>query len=148
MLARCRRGVIEMSKPPSGLGAGGRSLWTSIDGGHDLNAVQLVQMAEACRAKDRCADLAARLDEAYDPARLLDATGSDTLMKHPLAALRLRDEVTGTEPQFRGPRGAQMPTVPGGVSSLGRARAAKSGALVVGFVPLFDGHVFSPGYTV
>ena len=117
-----------MSKIPSGLGAGGRSLWKSIDGGHDLNAVQLVQLEEACRAKDRCDDLAARLDEAYDSALLKDANATANLMKQLLAALRLPDEVTGKRPQFRGPRGAQKPTVPGGVSSLERARAAKSGA--------------------
>lgn len=117
-----------MSKIPSGLGAGGRSLWKSIDGDHDLNAVQLVQLEEACRAKDRCDDLAAQLDEAYDSALLKDANATANLMKQLLAALRLPDEATGKKPQFRGPRGAQKPTVPGGVSSLERARAAKSGA--------------------
>ena len=44
---------------------------------------------------------------------------------HHMAALRLPD-AAGRKPQYRGPRGAQAPTVPGGkVSSLDRARARK-----------------------
>ena len=134
-----------MTKTPSGLGSGGRSLWKAIDGAHELSGPQLVQLEEACRAKDRLD----RLDEilrgdadawAYVSisdageaelkidAALTQANATANLMKQLLAALRLPDEATGKRPQYRGPRGAQKPTVPGGVSSLDRARAAKSGA--------------------
>lgn len=133
-----------MTKTPSGLAAGGRNLWKSIDSDHALNATQLVQLEEACRAKDRLD----RLDEilrgdadtwAYISipgggdaelkidAALTQANATANLMKQLIAALRLPDETTGKKPQFRGPRGAVKPQVPGGLSSLDRARAAKSG---------------------
>lgn len=135
-------------KAPTGLGAGGRSLWKSITDDHDLDAVQLVQLEEACRAKDRLDKLDAILrgdvdtwaevvgDEDHLTCRLQiapalgKANETANLMKQLLAALRLPDEQTGKRPQFRGPRGAQKPTVAGGkgkVSSLDRARAAKQG---------------------
>lgn len=130
---------------PAGLGAGGRSLWTDITAGNELDAAQLVQLTEACRAKDRLdkldellrgdVDVWARLvhrlqTEDYElkiDAALSQANATANLMKQLLAALRLPDVDTGKRPQFRGARGAQKPTVPGGkVSSLDRARAAKS----------------------
>ena len=137
-----------MTKTPSGLSAGGRSLWKSITDAHsDLSAVQLVQLEEACRAKDRLDRLDAILrgDESVwmyvsmpdggEPelkidAALTQANATANLMKQLLAAMRLPDPETGKRPQFRGARGAQKPSVPGGVSSLdrARARAAKSGA--------------------
>lgn len=138
-----------MTKAPTGLRAGGRSLWKAITDDHaDLFATQLVQLEEACRAKDRLDQLDAVLrgdadtwmtlvvdmqsdDQIYE-LRITNALGkaneTANLMKQLLAALRLPDPQTGKKPQFRGPRGAQKPTVPGGqVSSLDRARAAKSG---------------------
>ena len=45
---------------PAGLAAGGRKLWRSIVTEHDLAPAQLVQLTEACRAKDR-------LDQLDDP---------------------------------------------------------------------------------
>ena len=134
-----------MTKTPSGLAAGGRTLWKSIDGVHELDAVQLVQLEEACRAKDRLDRLDEILRGDVDSwAYISTPDGGDTelkidsaltsanttanLMKQLLAAMRLPDPASGKRPQFRGPRGAQKPTVPGGVSSLDRARAAKSGA--------------------
>lgn len=134
-------------KSPIGLGAGGRALWRSITDEHDLDAAQLVQLTEACRAKDRLdkLDLLLRgevetwatlthrtMTNDYElkiDKALTDANATANLLKQLLAALRLPDEATGKRPQFRGPRGAQAPTVPGGrkVSSLERARAAKSG---------------------
>lgn len=132
-------------KAPTGLGAGGRSLWRAIAGEHELDAVQLVQLEEACRAKDRLDKLDDILrgdvdtwatilgDEEHERCRLQiapalgKANETANLMKQLLAALRLPDEQTGKRPQYRGPRGAQKPSVPGGkVSSLERARAAKS----------------------
>lgn len=136
---------------PDSLATGGRALWDAICDAHDdLDATQLVQLEEACRAKDRLDKLDQLLrgdvdtwasvmhnvrTEDYE-LKIDDALGKATttanLMKQLLAALRLPDAQTGKRPQFRGPRGAQKPTVPGGggkVSSLdrARARAAKSG---------------------
>lgn len=130
---------------PMGLGQGGKSLWSAITDDHDLDATQLVQLEEACRAKDRLDQLdrvlrgdveswsEAVYRESEDryilriDAALSKANETANLMKQLLAALRLPDAQTGKRPQYRGARGAQKPTVPGGkVSSLDRARAAKS----------------------
>lgn len=135
-------------RAPNGLAAGGKFLWRSITDAHELDAAQLVQLTEACRAKDRLDRLDALLrgeveswarlivDEELGEATLIVNNALDkanvtaNVMKQLLAALRLPDEVTGKRPQYRGPRGAQKPSVPGGgqVSSLERARQAKSGA--------------------
>ena len=132
--------------PPAGLGPGGRDLWRAITDEHDdLTAPQLVQLTEACRAKDRLDQLDRVLrgdvdtwaeivgDDEHVSCRLQvapalsKANETANLMKQLLAALRLPDPETGKRPQRRGARGAQKPTVPGGkVSSLERARAAKS----------------------
>lgn len=122
-------------------------MWRDITGEHDLDPAQQVQLLEACRAKDRLDRLDDLLRGDVDTwVKLVVDAGSDgqvlelrltqaltqanataNLMKQLLAALRLPDEATGKRPQYRGPRGAQKPTVPGGkVSSLDRARAAKS----------------------
>lgn len=135
-------------KAPSTLGEGGRALWNAIDDEHELDAMQRVQLEEACRAKDRLD----RLDEIlrgdvevwatvihntrtedYElkiDSALSSANTTANLMKQLIAALRLADPETGKKPQFRGPRGVQKPTVAGGsaVSSLDRARARKSGS--------------------
>ena len=117
-----------MGDRPESLGPGGSALWDSVTEAHELDKVQLVQLEEACRAKDRCDLLDSLLAEGMDSTLLKDANATANLMKQLLAALRLPDPQTGKKPQFRGPRGAQAPTVPGGkVSSLERARAAKSG---------------------
>lgn len=131
---------------PDGLGSGGRALWDAIVEDHELDATQLVQLEEACRAKDRLdkldavlrgdADVWMRLThrlktEDYElriDDALKQANATANLMKQLLAALRLPDAATGKKPQYRGPRGVQRPSVPSGVSSLDRARAAKSGA--------------------
>lgn len=113
---------------PAGLRSGGSALWAAITEAHDLDATQLVQLEEACRAKDRCDFLDSLLQEQHDSTVLKDANATANLMKQLLAALRLPDAQTGKKPQYRGPRGAVKPQVPGGkVSSLDRARAAKSG---------------------
>lgn len=132
---------------PASLSTGGRSLWRSIADSHDLDAAQRVQLLEACRAKDRLDKLDALLrgdvdtwaeimtDDYAQPvslridAALAQANTTANLLKQLLAALRLPDAETGKRPQYRGPRGAQKPSVPGGVvSSLDRARAAKAGS--------------------
>ena len=137
---------------PPGLGRGGATLWRAIAKDHQLDAMQLVQLEEACRCKDRLDKLDALLRGDVDTwARLVMDLSSDgdtfelritqalpqanataNTMKQLIAALRLPDEQTGKRPQHRGPRGAQAPTIPGGkqtsrkVSSLDRARAAKT----------------------
>lgn len=130
-------------RAPVGLGSGGRSLWRKITGDHELDAAQAVQLEEACRAKDRLDKLDELLRGDVDTwARLVVDVNSDgdvfelritqalpqanataNLMKQLLAALRLPDEATGKRPQYRGPRGAQAPTVPGGARSKDRLRA-------------------------
>lgn len=135
---------------PKSLGVGGKKLWKSIEDDHDLDATQLVQLEEACRAKDRLDKLDLILSADVDTwaTLVLDANCNDgtifelrmtqalpqanataNLMKQLLAALRLPDPMSGKKPQYRGARGAQKPTVPGGakVSSLDRARQAKQG---------------------
>lgn len=139
---------------PTGLGAGGRKLWRDITTDRELDALQKVQLLEACRAKDRLdklddvlrgdADTWMHLAEDFSctsedksiyeiriTQALPQANATANMMKQLLAALRLPDDLTGQRPQRRGARGAQRPSVPGGaatakVSSLDRARAAKS----------------------
>ena len=135
---------------PRGLSAGGSKLWDEIACVHELDAVQLTQLTEACRAKDRLDKMDAVLRGDADTwMRLAVDVNSDgsiyelritntlskandtaNLLKQLLAALRLPD-ASGKRPQFRGPRGAQQPSVPGGkdgtVSSMERARQRKSG---------------------
>lgn len=130
---------------PADLGPGGAALWSEVRDLHVLNAVQVVQLHEACRAKDRLdkldellrgdVDLWVRLThrlmtadyEVKVDAALGQANATANLMKQLLAALRLPDEATGRKPQRRGARGAYVkPAV--GVSSLDRARAVRDGA--------------------
>lgn len=131
---------------PSSLAAGGLKLWDAITGDHELDATQLVQLEEACRAKDRLdrldslltGDLDAWLSiQDFEDGRpstlvissaLTQANATANLMKQLLAALRLPDPQTGKKPQYRGARGAQKPSVAGGakVSSIERARARAS----------------------
>lgn len=117
---------------PDGLSAGGRALWVAIAEDHDLDAGQLAQLEEACRGKDRCDALDRMISAADDQRAYVSLVGkaneTANQMKQLIAALRLPDERTGKRPQYRGPRGAQKPSTPGGrVSSLDRARERKSG---------------------
>lgn len=132
------------TKAPVGLRSGGRALWRSITDEHDdLDAAQLAQLTEACRAKDRLDQLdlllrgsVATWAEVYTTAdgkpvslridaALQRANDTANLMKQLLAALRLPDE-SGRRPQRRSARGVQAPSVPGGaVTSLERARARR-----------------------
>lgn len=116
--------------PPDTLRNGGRVLWQGVAGSFELLPEQLVQLEEACRAKDRLdqldrvlsgdvdvwARLAVRDDGSTElkiDAALTQANATANLMKQLLAALRLPDE-EGRRPQYRGARGAQAPSVPGG----------------------------------
>ncbi|MFI6238351.1 hypothetical protein ACIBEF_00565 [Micromonospora sp. NPDC050795] len=139
-----------MTAIPIGLGAGGRELWSSIADEYELDPAQKVQLLEACRAKDRLdrldgllrgdidswARLTHRLQtddyELKIDAALTQANATANLMKQLLAALRLPDVATGKRPQYRGARGAQAPSVPGGkkagtVTALEKFREASGG---------------------
>jgi hypothetical protein len=131
---------------PTGLSSGGSLLWDQITEAHDLDATQVVQLEEACRAKDRLdkLDLILRADvdtwakltvdvssdgQVYElrmTQALSQANATANLLKQLLAALRLPDAQTGKKPQYRGPRGVQKPSAK--VSSLDRAREAKTGS--------------------
>lgn len=136
-----------VARKPDGLGQGGSALWSSITSEHELDAAQLAQLTEACRAKDRLdnldevlrGDADTWMSLVLDPRSdgqvyelritnaLSKANDTANLMKQLLTALRLPD-ASGKRPQYRGPRGAQAPSVPGGkVSSIDRARQRKSG---------------------
>ena len=136
------------SRTPAGLSAGGRNLWKAVTEAHDLDAVQEVTLLEACRSKDRLdklddllrgdVDVWSRLvhdtrTEDYElkiDGALAQANSTANLLKQLLAALRLPDEA-GKKPQQRGgARGAYAATAKTGgkVSSLDRARAAKTGS--------------------
>lgn len=124
-----------MTATPKGLSTGGRNLWKAITEAHELDPTQEVQLVEACRAKDRLdqLDLLLRGDianwavivEGKSPeyelkidAALTQANATANLLKQLLAALRLPDEQTGKRPQYRGPRGAQKPSVAGGAGKV------------------------------
>ena len=127
---------------PAGLGSGGSALWRDITAAHDLDAAQIVQLTEACRAKDRLdkldevlrgdANVWAEILSDFDgnavslriDAALDKANATANMMKQLLAAMRLPDE-SGKRPQARGgARGAYGVQTPGGtVSSLERARS-------------------------
>ena len=129
-------------KAPAGLSRGGRALWDGVTSEHDLDPSQIVQLIEACRAKDRLDQLDSLLrgevetwatlvhdarTEDYElkiDAALSQANATANLLKQLLAALRLPDAQSGKRPQQRPPRGAHAPKVPSKVSSLDRARGA------------------------
>lgn len=129
-----------MTKPNDFAGGGSR-LWDNVTEAHDLDAVQLVQLEEACRLKDRLdqldrvlrgdGDVWVKITEDRDgdisikvDSALVEARQQATVFKQMLAALRLPDEVSGKRPQRRGgARGAYTKAGKGGkVSSLEAAR--------------------------
>ena len=108
----------------------GETLWVEISEAHDLDAVQRTILEEACRCADRLDELdklitargaAASLDDSV----LGEARQQQNVMKQLLVALRLPD-AKGARPQLRSARGAYAKGNTK-VSSLDRARAAKSG---------------------
>jgi hypothetical protein len=136
------------ARTPTGLGAGGRSLWRDVTALHTLNPVQKVQLLEACRSKDRLDHLDQLLRGDVDTWTTLIATttgdsyelvvngaldkanATANLLKQLLASLRLPDEVSGKRPQQRGgARGSyKTGSVAPKVSSLDRKRAAATGS--------------------
>lgn len=128
---------------PAGLEIRGVRLWDSLLAQDDLltddeNPAREVAL-EACRTADRLErlnDICSSVDPVVfndkgmpmtHPA-FAEARQQANVLKQLVAALRLPDQATGTRPQRRGPRGVQQPTGAGKVSSLDRARAAKSGS--------------------
>lgn len=125
---------------PSALRSGGRALWDGIAGSFELMPEQLVQLEEACRAKDRLdefdriisgqgvlelmrfrtqgdywdddGDRHVTIAVKFD-AVISQSNATANQMKQMLAALRLPDE-EGRRPQYRGARGSQAPSIPGG----------------------------------
>ena len=122
---------------------GGRALWDAVTADHDdLDQVQLVQLTEACRMKDRLDKLDELLRgdvsawasiESSDGGRpsvlvinsaLDKANTTANAMKQLLAAMRLPDE-SGKRPQQRGgSRGAYGAQTPGGKDATAAERAA------------------------
>lgn len=114
-------------RTPVGLDKGGRALWKAVTDLHELDAMQQVQLLEACRSKDRLdklddllrgdvdtwATLTHNLRTEDYELRIDDALGkanaTANLLKQLLAALRLPDDATGKRPQVRSARGAYKP---------------------------------------
>lgn len=128
-------------KAPSGLASRGRRLWREMHEASDFNPAETVLLHEACRITDRLD----RLDAVLSGGEFLDvgqdadgeyvlrvdgalgaASRDANVLKQLVASLRLPDEASGKRPQFRGPRGVQQPSKARSVSSLDRARAAKT----------------------
>jgi hypothetical protein len=124
--------------------AGGAALWRDITEAHKLDAAQLVQLTEACRAKDRLDRLDAVLrgdsetwmrlvhdvrTEDYElkvDAALASANTTANLLKQLLAAMRLPDAASGKRPQQRGgARGSYGAVVPSGGSKVSSLEAAR-----------------------
>lgn len=144
---------VEILAAPGDLREGGRRLWDDVVTRYSpLVETQLVQLHEACRAKDRLDALAPMLagdvdtfsrfvidphDDSGTTYKLIitpalsRANETAQGLKQLIAALRLPDE-TGKRPQRRGARGAQAPTIPGGkpsavVSPMEAYKRAKGG---------------------
>ena len=126
---------------PAGLRDGGRALWRSLLAQDqtledELNPVRDLAI-EACRTKDRL-DL---LDEVCRTEPVMLDNGKGQPVAHPawvearqqgnalkqlVVSLRLPDKATGKRPQVQ--RGSSPTRGAGSVSSLDRARAARTGA--------------------
>jgi hypothetical protein len=132
--------VTAVPRPPAGLEARGRKLWKSIHDQHpNISEPEREVALEACRVADRLErlDVICRASEPVietDKGGLIthpafgEARQQQNLLKQMVAALRLPDGANGKRPQTRPARGTQAPKGAGGtVSSLDRARAARSG---------------------
>lgn len=134
-----------MTEPHETLGERGARLWAEVTESHTLAAPERELLLEACRCADRLEKLDRYLtgadtswldlekmrrdDTEYRvtiDAALSEARQQQNILKQLVASLRLPDEASGKKPQARGgARGAYAPKA-GTVSSLERARAAKS----------------------
>jgi hypothetical protein len=117
-------------RAPAGLGGRGRRLWRELVAQEDFDPAERVLVEEACRITDRLDVLHEEIAEAPSSERLKvmsEARQQANVLKQIVAALRLPDEVTGKRPGKRPQRGAYKPSRVSAVTSLERARAAKSG---------------------
>ena len=108
----------------------GERLRDEIIEAHDLDSAQAAILEEACRCADRLDALDSMVGElgaaaALEAGVLAEARQQQNVMKQLLVALRLPD-AAGRRPQLRSARGAYQPRGDGKVSSLDRARAARS----------------------
>jgi hypothetical protein len=108
----------------------GDTLRAEISEAHDLDPTQRVLLEEACRCADRLDSLDALITargtaSALDDSILGEARQQQNVLKQLLVALRLPD-ATGKKPQLRSARGAYQTGKTGKVSSLDKARAAKT----------------------
>ncbi len=131
---------MTVPKAPAGLATRGRRLWREMHATAEFNPAESVLLEESCRLADRLD----RLDAVLSGRDFLRVEGEDgeyvvrvegalaaasrdaNVLKQLVAALRIPDGATGKRPQHRGPR-SQTPSGLKAVTSLERARAAKSG---------------------
>ena len=127
--------------PPPGLQERGQRMWRSLlaqDASLEVENNPARDVAyEACRVADllerfavECEGAPLTIEGRSGPINnpiLAERRQQQQNLKQLVAALRLPDEATGKKPQRRGPRGAQRPSGKSAVSSLERARAAKTG---------------------
>lgn len=145
---------MAVPRTPLGLGTAGKKLWKEMHELQDFGPGETVTVEEMCRIKDRLDQLndviagkgvlqlmhfRSMIDSSDDDNRDITLTVDNALsesrqqanmFKQLFASLRLPD-AEGKKPQQRGgARGSYSPTARAGskVSSLDRARAAKSGA--------------------
>ncbi len=117
-------------KAPAGLATRGRRLWRELVAQEDFDPAERVLVEEACRITDRLDVLNGDLEVGPSSERLKvmsEARQQANVLKQIVAALRLPDEATGKRPGKRPQRGAYKPSGVSAVTSLERARAAKSG---------------------
>jgi len=115
-----------MTNAPTGLACGGRQLWEDVVASHDLNAMQVAVLEQACRQRDRC-DVLARQAADGDPGALRHERDAALAMARLFAALRLPDS-HGRVPQARQLRGLQAPSQP--IPALERVRLRHTGGPV------------------
>lgn len=145
---------MAIPRAPLGLGAAGKKLWNEMNKLQDFGPAEKVTVEEMCRIKDRLDQLndiiagkgvlqlmhfRSMIDAAEDDDRSVTMTVDGVLsesrqqaniFKQLHASLRIPD-AEGKKPQQRGgARGSYSATAKTGskVSSLDRARAAKTGA--------------------
>lgn len=132
-------------RAPSGLGPRGKRLWLDLTKLHEFGPAERVLLEESCRIADRLDKLDALLtgdtttwlnlrvsDDGSEVKVVVDSALGEArqqanVLKQLVTALRVPDEATGKRPQRRAARGAYQTGKPGNVSSLERARAARTG---------------------
>lgn len=129
------------TEAPPGLAERGQRMWASLLA-QDVSLEYVHNPArdvayEACRVADllerfavECEGAPLTIEGRSGPINnpiLAERRQQQQNLKQLVAALRLPDEATGKRPQRRTARGAQRPSGKAAVSSLDRARQAKTG---------------------